>query len=245
MSWLVDQSRERLKQGDFIGIGKIIAWSLRERYYERFYGISSSSPVPVEQLDTDNPTSEDYDPTSYLILRKTFRRLWRSGRNNDHGFLDVGCGKGRVTRVAATFPYRHIIGIELSQNLATIARHNLNRGRERYACRDIEILQADAASFDIPDTVGTVFMYNPFHGSTMDSFMRSLRDSFVRARRDITVVFVNPVQFEADRYPWLEATDLFHCFYPHYVHEMQVVMYSVVESSSECTPGRQAPAAGA
>ena len=35
MSWLVDQTRERLKKGDFIGIAKTVAWSLRERYYEQ------------------------------------------------------------------------------------------------------------------------------------------------------------------------------------------------------------------
>ena len=233
MSWLIDQSRERLKNGDFIGIGKTIAWSLRERYYEQLYGISSATPVPVEQLDIDSPTAVDYDPTSYLILRKLFRRLWRTGRNNDHGFLDVGCGKGRVTRVAATFPYRYVVGIELSPTLVQIARRNLEQGRGPKVCPDIRILLADAASFDIPDSVGTVFMYNPFHGATMDSFMQKVRDSFVRTPRDMTLAFVNPVQFEASRYSWITCTDQFQSFYPHYAHDMQVMTYSVLESSAE------------
>lgn len=226
MSWLIEQSCKRLRNGDLIGVGQTIAWSLRERYYEQLYDISSSAPVPVAELGTDTSLSEDYDPTSYLILRKIFRRLWSSGRNNNHGFLDVGCGKGRVTRVAATHMYKQVIGIELSPGLVQAARRNLEQSRRKNACADVQVLQANAASFDMPDTIGTVFMYNPFRGATMDSFMENLRRSFKTAPRDITVVFVNPVRFEADRYPWMRAVDRFHCFYPHYdSRKMEVVIF--------------------
>lgn len=233
MSWLVKQSRKRLKNGDVVGTAKTIAWSIRERYYEQRYDISSSAPVPVDKLGTDAATSEDYDPTSYLILRKIFRRLWNRRKVNDHAFLDAGCGKGRVTRVAAAYPYRKIIGIELSPELAQVARRNVRQCRERNGCRDIEILQANAAAFEIPDTVGTVFLYNPFRGVIMDSFMENLHRSVGRVPREIVLVFVNPIRFDANRYPWLQPIDEFHCFYPHYEsHDMKVVMYSTTAAGS-------------
>lgn len=227
MSWLIDQSLRRLKKGDFSGVCNTIAWSLSERYYERLYNISSSAPVPVSELGIDSSVSEQYDPTSYLTLGTIFRQLWSLHRNNNHGFLDVGCGKGRVTRVAATHPYQHVLGIDLSPELARIARNNLEQGRRKMVCNQVRIEVADAATFVIPDTVGTIFMYNPFRGVTMDRFMQNVLESFERLRREITVVLVNPTNFMPQQYPWIKATHTFSSFYPHYDHGMQVNLYTV------------------
>lgn len=40
-------------------------------------------------------------------------------------FLDLGSGKGRMVLSAARFPFRRIIGVELSNDLTAIARRNV------------------------------------------------------------------------------------------------------------------------
>jgi hypothetical protein len=58
--------------------------------------------------------------------------------------------------------------------------------------------------------------------------MQNLHRSFTRAKREITLVFVNPVKFDASHYPWLSVTDRFHCFYPHFeTDDMEVVVYAI------------------
>jgi predicted RNA methylase len=41
-------------------------------------------------------------------------------------FVDLGSGKGRVLIVAAMYPFKRIIGVEYSPDLATVCRRNLN-----------------------------------------------------------------------------------------------------------------------
>ena len=42
-------------------------------------------------------------------------------------FIDIGSGKGRVLMMAADYPFRRILGIELLPDLHRAAQENLNR----------------------------------------------------------------------------------------------------------------------
>lgn len=74
-------------------------------------------------------------------------------------FTDVGCGKGRALVLAAQYPFKEVVGVEYSPDLAETARRNMSRidpgGRWSVIC-------TDAVAYDFPDGDLLAFFYNPF-----------------------------------------------------------------------------------
>jgi tRNA1(Val) A37 N6-methylase TrmN6 len=65
------------------------------------------------------------------------------GITNRDVFVDFGSGKWRAIFWAARYPFRRVIGVELSAQLNALARRNINRNRHRLTCRDIHLVTAD------------------------------------------------------------------------------------------------------
>jgi tRNA1(Val) A37 N6-methylase TrmN6 len=86
-----------------------------------------------------------------------------SGRIEAYSFVDVGAGKGRALLLAAGLPFRKIVGVELSEELARIAQRNIARwNRAARPKARIHVVQQDAAKFRWPRTPLLVYLYNPF-----------------------------------------------------------------------------------
>ena len=123
---------------------------------ERRWGTETSRVADLGALDA--PGRVRYEPSGWMDLRRILRRRDVS---SDDVFLDLGCGKGRIVLQAATYPFRRVLGVEVSPELCEIARANVRARREHLRC-DAEIVLADAASFAIPDDVTMIYLYNPF-----------------------------------------------------------------------------------
>ena len=119
-------------------------------------------------MGAENSFSAPYYPSDYRSIYKAFRRLPVRPRQED-AFLDYGSGMGRVLVVAGTFPFRRVIGVELSPQLAQIASENVKLARKKMKCCDIQVVVADAAAYEVPADVTFIFFYNPFHGPVLSS----------------------------------------------------------------------------
>jgi SAM-dependent methyltransferase len=109
-------------------------------------------------------------------------------------FVDVGAGMGRALFLAAKLPFSRIIGVEYSMGLAAIARENLLNSTSRLVRgRDIEIVHADAVSYELPADPLVLFIYNPFTCAVMAEFIASVRRSFHERPRRIIVIYLTPV----------------------------------------------------
>ena len=114
----------------------------------------------------------------------------------DDVFLDLGAGKGRVLYQAARYPFRRVIGVEISPLLTVVARQNLARKRRRLRCREIELITMDAAEYEIPDDVTVVYLYHPFIGETFAKVVERLAASLDRRSRHMRVIYASPTQEE-------------------------------------------------
>jgi SAM-dependent methyltransferase len=108
-------------------------------------------------------------------------------------FLDFGSGKGRALLLASGFPFRRVMGVEYCEELNRIARRNL----ERYPaalqrCDRIEIAQADAADFCVPDGPLVLFFFNPFGRPVMEKVVANVAESFQAKPRRIVVIYCTP-----------------------------------------------------
>jgi SAM-dependent methyltransferase len=99
--------------------------------FDRFYGIDTSGFVPAEELASspfDGGKPGFYAGSQPSIIRTALATLTAL---EPFTFVDLGCGKGRPLIVASEFPFRDIVGIELSESLARAARTQASIQRRR------------------------------------------------------------------------------------------------------------------
>jgi SAM-dependent methyltransferase len=162
--------------------------------FERRYNVATDGRIPLSVLGIDDEHRGDYLPSGWLSLRRVLPR--RMVRPEDV-FIDIGSGKGRAVLAAATYPFRQVIGVELSRELHEAACANLERSRDRLTCKNVELVCADALEYEIPDDVSVVFLYNPFTGHIFQRVLDKLIASVDRNPRTLRVVYANPVEEEA------------------------------------------------
>lgn len=159
---------------------------------EKQYGIST---IGLDNL-SDIVSKEDrlhvstYEPVNYYTAGWLLDQM----KTTDTTFLDVGCGRGRVLVMAAAYGFKNIIGIDFSQRLCDQAAS---------VCKDlpVTITCADARMYEIPDTVGVIFLFNPFDAAIMSEFILRVSESLLRKKRPLTVLYANPQCKDL----WLEA----------------------------------------
>jgi SAM-dependent methyltransferase len=146
--------------------------------------------VTLAELGYGPDTGVDYQPSSWLALRRTLR----PGDVGPHDvFIDYGSGKGRVLLMAAEYPFKRVIGVEISHELNQIARENVEKHRQRLTCKNIELLTCDGAEYQLPDDVTIAYFYNPFHRNTFTAVLDRISDSLERHPRYFRIIYYSPV----------------------------------------------------
>jgi hypothetical protein len=111
----------------------------------------------------------------------------------DLTFVDLGSGKGRALLLASLFPFKQIIGVELSRMLHTIALRNIaGFTDDKQRCRDIQSVHADASTFELPAAPLLCFLYHPFDDYVMRAVVRRIEESLLEQPRAVYVWYVKP-----------------------------------------------------
>jgi SAM-dependent methyltransferase len=119
-------------------------------------------------------------------------------------FVDMGSGKGRALLLAAGYPFREVIGVELSPELDRIARANIARYTGPRLRAPITSIQGDAADFHWPPGPLLVYMWNAFTGPVMEQVFRNLEASLSHLPRELYLVYIHPeLESLLAGYPWL------------------------------------------
>lgn len=142
---------------------------------------------------TDQGLHHGYEPIDYLCFDQIIEYLQPIGPAD--GFLDYGCGMGRAVLLAAMHPWGYVLGVEIDANLADIARRGIRhlRHRDKIRARRVEILVADATTFQVPDNVNRIFLFNSFVGSVLSDTLNQIRHSCLEVPRPMKIVYVQPI----------------------------------------------------
>lgn len=109
-------------------------------------------------------------------------------------FVDLGCGKGRALLVASEFPFRDILGVELSAPLARVACRNAALVARRFPQRTaICVAVDDASTFPLPAGDLVLFLYHPFGAELVAKVVEGIEAALAAGRRSIYVIYYNPV----------------------------------------------------
>ena len=177
-------------------MGRMLAelrYRVTERIGDPWYGVSTRGVVAVTGFAPNRPDLRDSMPIGYEAVTAALREL--PVRREESRFLDYGCGKGRACVVAASLGFRSVTGLELSEELAAVARGNLARMRWRRT-RECTIVTGDAGEHVVPDDIAVIYFFNPFVGDVLRATIDQIRASLARAPRAIHIVFFNNGAFE-------------------------------------------------
>ncbi|MFN2527464.1 MAG: hypothetical protein ABR584_01945 [Candidatus Baltobacteraceae bacterium] len=133
-----------------------------------------------------------YEPTPLADFNSLMKSVPPGFVFSDATFVDIGSGMGRVLMLASHFPFKQIVGIEISPALHEIARENISnfKGAGK-KCRDIRLMRADAAECALPPGNLLVYLYNPFEGAHFEQFVQRLA---CEMHDDLVLVYHTPTQ---------------------------------------------------
>jgi predicted RNA methylase len=161
---------------------------------EKALGISTTGIDELKDLEEDGVDishASMYMPMNFFILD------WLLENNGDaakkEGFIDLGCGKGRVLIAAAAHGYTNIMGLDFHPRLCAIAIQNTASVSLRFPDATFRIINNDAFYFDIPETVSTIFLFNPFDTVIMSGVVQRIVASQTRKARTIRILYANPM----------------------------------------------------
>lgn len=155
---------------------------LCDRYWESHLNIKTLRGAPSPHTDAN-----DYGYLAYHTYFSIFDRL---NLQPTDVVADLGCGKGRVSCIAAYHRIRESIGIEIDQPLCRLAQANGTRMRHRRS--PLRFVCQSATDFDY-DTVNIIVMFHPFGSETMRAVLGKWQESLERRPRTFRVAYGNPV----------------------------------------------------
>lgn len=149
-----------------------------------------------------------YTPSNWLTVRRIQQTVPFSP---DDVFADFGSGKGKMVYLAARYPLKKIIGIEISTQLNDIAIKNIATHRHALACPDIDLLNMDVREFDIPNDLTIAYFFNPFVDEIFLQVIDNIHRSFLHTPRRIWIVYKNPImRHHLDSCDWLAFETIHH-----------------------------------
>jgi len=132
--------------------------------FDRRHGTDTGGMVPTIDLDIEDDSTK-WQSNLYLgsparVTRHLIRSL--AIKPSDYTFVDYGSGKGRVLFAAADFPFKKVIGVEISQVLHAVAERNLVSYRGAPLASEIELWCGNALEYPLPAGDLVLHMYHPF-----------------------------------------------------------------------------------
>lgn len=172
----------------------------RERVdpFDASFGTDTERTVGLDDLECDGddiPALWRYWPTA----RATFEGIMADVDipYEKSTFVDLGSGKGRVLLMAAEYPFRKIVGVELSPALHRVAERNVALWRSpTQRCRAIELQCMDAAAWTPPDGDTLVYLFQPFPADTMRAVIECVARSVAERPRRVQLAYLNPLHHE-------------------------------------------------
>lgn len=179
--------------------------SVRDGYirhpFDLEFGVRTSGLIAGRHLTSGHPN--DRHATAYYgIAPSVFRSMlvrWRRCRPvapiDEFTFIDLGAGMGRAILLAAEYPFRKVIGVELHPTLARIARRNMAAWRAAGRARArMRLVCDDAAAFDPPSGPCVAFLFNPFAGPVLRRLLARWTRAFAGRKGKLDLLYVNDEQ---------------------------------------------------
>lgn len=165
------------------------------------FGVRTSGLVAGRNLksghraDRHNTAYFGVAPSVFREMIVRWRRLKPAAPIDQFTFVDLGAGMGRALLLAAEFPFRAVLGVELNPTLARIGRRNFALWRTAGRARSpMRMICRDAAEFELPPGPCVVFLFNPFGAPVLRRVLTAWKRSFAAREGQLDILYVNNEQ---------------------------------------------------
>ena len=165
------------------------------------FGVRTSGLVSGRNLksghkaDRHNTAYFGVAPSVFRDMIVRWRRLKPAAAIDEFTFVDLGAGMGRALLLAAEFPFRAVVGVELNPTLARIGRRNMALWRATgRALTPMRMVCRDAAEFKLPAGPCLVFLFNPFGAPVLKHVLKSWSRDLMEREGQLDILYVNNEQ---------------------------------------------------
>jgi len=157
-----------------------------EYIQEKCRGLDFTMPFAGE-LTKDTPMYNGYCKTPEQHMKKILNDLPIDFSNKR--FMDVGCGKGAVLKVAAGFGFDKVGGIDIDKKLVDIAKKNMKILKHS----NVECICENAAEYKNYKDNDVFFFFNPFTYEILEKVLSKILESTQEYPRKIYIIYYHPV----------------------------------------------------
>jgi hypothetical protein len=165
--------------------------------FDEKYGVDTNPIIRRASLDiTDAMSSlyKGYMPSRLDVFDEAIERLGCEVDLGNFDFLDIGAGKGRCLLLASSWPFRAIIGVEISPQLISIAQTNINTYVDAsQRCTSFELVCTDVLDYRFAPRPSVLYMFNPFERAVVATLLGNIERSLVESPRKLFLVYQNPL----------------------------------------------------
>ena len=180
--------------------------------FDQQFGVETSGLLFAEDLPSGS-RKDLFNAGYFGVAPSAFRQILHRLQLDfeKYTFVDLGSGKGRALLIASEYPFRAIVGVELSPQLHAIAIANIAiyRGAAQ-RCRDIRSVEGDATEYSFPDGPLVVYLWNPFEAPVFAAVLANLEATLASDPREVYIVYIQP---DLDR--MLEASRFWRKLWRH------------------------------
>jgi SAM-dependent methyltransferase len=168
----------------------------RRRYgdaeYDWDYSVDTTSATVGWRERLIGQFHSAYQPTEPALFKEMMASLKIDFQ--EFTFIDIGSGKGRVLLMAADYPFRRILGIELLPALHRVAQQNLSAYKsDSQQCFALETVCGDAREFVFPAEPILLYLFNPLPELALIEVMANLENSLRQFPRVVYLLYHNPL----------------------------------------------------
>lgn len=187
--WLFDVA-ERYKRN------RIQRKFLDQEGFDQVHGTDTAEMMMPSELghvaSRSGGAVHDYQTLDVPELRAPLDKFQQCGFEQ-FTYIDIGCGKGKPLLVASEFPFRRIIGLDISETCVSIANRNIDiyTGGSSTQKDRFSVQQLDAELFEFPEGDLFVFLFNPFGVDTLREVTHNLAADLRARPRRVLIAYWN------------------------------------------------------
>jgi len=181
-------------------LSRRLRFLVEEAAYDRKTGLETSRLVSIADLGIEpaemdgasrNASGVAYMPTPASVVPTILKDLGL--RYNQYNFIDLGSGMGRVVLAAAQFPFRKVVGVEVSDKLHQIAERNLAKVSGTVKAAAVELISEDARNYTLPPGNCVIYLFNPFREPVMQTVLNNIERWHAKCSTELYIIYYAPL----------------------------------------------------
>ncbi|MGH7696219.1 MAG: class I SAM-dependent methyltransferase [Gemmatimonadaceae bacterium] len=184
-----------LRSRGVVATAGILATTAIDLWYDVRRGTRTSGWVDLDDFSIASANREHgraYQATSAFAFTRLLRKV---DVPRQCGFVDFGCGRGRVLLLAADAGFERVVGIEFAAELAADARRNVERWTQTSArtCH-LNVIEGDVLDYAVSKHDAVFFLFNPFDDVVLDGVLDRIEFSLDMNPREAWIIYHNPLE---------------------------------------------------